>query len=125
MKPVLTSGRTVAQAQESIQSRIVLLNEKGFLWREIAELAGLPKKLIKALAKGEIELGEGLCDTVSQALDDAISRLKDCMHDACPEQYLDAEDYEYIKLEVASVTLYKKRADDKMIVQIHGVKVHE
>jgi hypothetical protein len=109
----------------SAQAKIVYLNEKGFLWREIAELAGLPKKLLKALAKGEIELDEGLCDTVSQALDDAIDRLKDCMADGCPEQLLDAEDYEYIKLKVASVTLYKKKDDDKMIVQIHGVKVHE
>lgn len=125
MKPVLTNERTVAQVKESVQSRIVFLNERGFLWREIAELAGLPKKLIKALAKGEIELGEGLCDTVSQALDGAINRLRDCKDDGCRGQLLDAEDYEYIKLDVATVTLYKKKDDDKMILQIHGVKVHQ
>jgi|GEM_PF-3965577 hypothetical protein len=47
------------------------------------------------------------------------------MVEICPEQDIDAEDYEYIKLEVKSVTLFKGKDDDKMIVQIHGVKIHD
>jgi|GEM_PF-6730086 hypothetical protein len=56
MGTVLRNEQPVVEVDDLLQSKIVLLNEKGFLWREIAELAGLPKKLVKGLAKGEFVL---------------------------------------------------------------------
>lgn len=125
MGTVLRNEQPVVEVDDLLQSKIVLLNEKGFLWREIAELAGLPKKLVKGLAKGEFVLTDDENERLCQILDDTINRLKQSMVETCPEQDIDAEDYEHIKLEVKSVTLFKGKDDDKMIVQIHGVKIHD
>lgn len=107
MKNVLKSEQTVVQVQDSLQSRIALVSEKGFLWREIAELAGLPKKLVKGLAKGEFVLTEDESERLSKVFDETIDRLKNSTEPECPEQDIDAEDYEFMKLEVRSVTLFK------------------
>lgn len=125
MKSIETNQQPPVLKTNTLQERITLLNEKGFLWREIAELADLPKKFVKGLAKGEFVLTEDENERLCGIFDETINRLKGCMESDCPEQDIDAEDYEYIKLDVTSVTLFKGKDDDKMIVQIHGLKVHD
>jgi hypothetical protein len=125
MKPIPTKDLQVVHPLDSLQSRITLLSEKGFLWREIAELTDLPKKLIKGLAKGEFVLTKEENDRLCTVLDETIDRLKHSVDSECPEQDIDAEDYEHIKIAVKRVTLFKGFDDDKMIVQIHGNKIHD
>jgi hypothetical protein len=125
MKAIVTSEQTYASRSNPVQERINLLSEKGFLWREIAELTGLPKKLIKGIAKSEyfpsLEEGDRLC----KIIDETIARLRNSVdgndQNSCPEADLDAQDHTCYKLDVKSVTLYKGTDDDKMIVQIHGI----
>jgi hypothetical protein len=125
MKAIATQEQAPIPQTNTLQERITLLNEMGFLWREIAELADLPKKLVKGLAKGEFVLTEDEDERLCGIFDETINRLKQNVNNECPEQNIDAEDYEYLKLEVKSITLFKGLGDDKMIVQIHGVKVHD
>lgn len=129
MKPPSLIERTNARQANIVKEKINLLSEKGFLWREIAELTDLPKKLIKRIAKGEYLPGEEESEHLSGVIDGAIQRLRESVENnnstTCPEQDIDAEDYKSFKVDVKSVTIYKGTDDDKMIIQIHGIKLHD
>lgn len=129
MKTLSWIERTNARQVNIVKEKISLLSEKGFLWREIAELTDLPKKLIKGIAKGEYLPSEEESDRLSGVIDNAIERLRNSVENSnsgtCPEQDIDAEDYKSFKVDVKSVSIYKGTDDDKMIIQIHGVKLHD
>lgn len=129
MKTVsFNDGANVPQAN-SLKEKISQLSEKGFLWREIAELTDLPKKLIKGIAKGEYFPSEEERERLCSAIDNTIERLRNSVENdnalACAEHDIDAEDYKFFKVSVKDVTIYKGTDDDKMIIQIHGVKLHD
>jgi hypothetical protein len=129
MKTISWNERPNVKQTNFLKERITLLSEKGFLWREIAELTDLPKKLIKGIAKGEYLATDEECVRLCGVIDKTIERLRSTVDansmNGCPELEIDAEDYEFIKLDVKSVTIFKGTDDDKMIVQIHGVKFHD
>lgn len=129
MKTLSWTERTNNRQTNIVKEKISLLSQKGFLWREIAELTDLPKKLIKGIAKGEYIPSEEESDRLSSEIDNAIERLRNSMENnnepTCPEQDIDAEDYKSFKVEVKSVSIYKGTDDDKMIIQIHGIKLHD
>jgi|ADGO01.1.fsa_nt_gi hypothetical protein len=61
---------------------------------------------LKAWQKGEFVLTEDEDERLCGIFDETINRLKQNVNNECPEQNIDAEDYEYLKLEVKSITLF-------------------
>src|SRR5688500_7128445 len=127
MKTLSSNAQAGKHQTNLLKEKISLLGEKGFLWREIAELTGLPKKLIKGLAKGEYIPNDEECARLCKVIDETTTRLRDSIEEnnQNPEQDLYAQDHVCYKLGVKSVTLYKGTDDDKMIIQIHGVRLHD
>lgn len=129
MKTISWDERTNVRQTNLLKEKISLLSEKGFIWREIAELTDLPKKLIKGIAKGEYFPSEEESERLCGVIDNTIERLRNSIENniipACPEHNIDAENYKPFKVGVKSVTIFKGTDDDKMIIQIHGVKLHD
>lgn len=127
MKTLSWTERTNFRQTNALQQRIALLNEKGFIWREIAELTDLPKKLIKGIAKGEYLPNEEESARLYDVLDNTISRLENGAqnNNASPstEHDIGFEGYRSFKIEVKGVSIYKGTDDDKMIIKIDGVQI--
>jgi hypothetical protein len=109
-----------------LQKRISLLSEKGFLWREIAELTRLPKKLIKGIAKGEYAASEEESNRMCKILDETIERLQTNINtdaaDIVRESGIDIDNSGWIQLQIKGISIYKGTEDDTMIIKVHTQK---
>ena len=130
MKEILTNEQAIVSEKNPIQEKISFLNEKNLVWKEIATLTGLPKKLIKGIAKGKFIPTAEESNRLAKKIDDTIERLSISAETygedkACPEADLDAEGYECHTIGIKSMSFYKSRDDDRMFFQIHGIKLYD
>jgi hypothetical protein len=127
MKENLPVEQFSSTSGNPLQKRISLLSEKGFLWREIAELAQLPKKLIKGIAKGEYVASDEESNRMCRALDETIDRLQANINtdpvSILDESENDTDNSQWIKLHVKNVSIFKGTDDDKMIIKVHAIKL--
>ena len=61
--------------ENPLQQKISLLSEHNFVWKEIAVLTDLPKKLIKGIAKGKFIPSKEESTRLQQILDKTIKKL--------------------------------------------------
>lgn len=117
--------RTLLEEQlkiSPIQERIKLFYIQGFVTKEMAVITGIPKKLIKSIARGNyVPEGEDYNRLLLQ-FDESLARLnisEESEHNESPFD-IDTENKTTYKLNVNSVTLYKGTDDKNMILTIHG-----
>jgi len=129
MKEKSLTEAKVVSIMNPIQEKICLLTNNGFTWKVVAALTELPKKLIKKIATGKIVPTDEECNWLGKKFDDSIAdvgitaRIYD--NEPCPEADLDTEGYECHMIGIKSMSFYKSRDDDKMILQIHGTKIYD
>lgn len=120
--------RTVIEEQEEIspiQERIKLFYLNGYVSKEISVITGIPKKLIKAIAKGEYVPESNYCNRLIRQFDESIARLDiKPILEPSPEDEIDTEiqNDSLIKyrIDVRNVALYKGTDDKQMMVYIDG-----
>lgn len=76
MKENLSNNQAIAPGKNPIQEKICLLCENDFVWKEIAVLTGLPKKLVKGIAKGKYIPTSEECIRLGKKFDEAISKVR-------------------------------------------------
>jgi hypothetical protein len=112
--------------ENSLQEKISLLCEHNFVWKEIAVLTGLPKKLIKGIAKGKFIPNEEECARLEQALDKTIKKLKvGTDNETNPDSIFNLENYDCFKIGIKNISIYKIRDTENLVLQIHGEKLHD
>src|SRR5438552_19197687 len=122
MKENLSNEQKTNFEKKPIQEKIVLLTDFGFVWKEIAMLAKLPKKFIKDIGTGEFLPNDQTSAYLGKELDKLIERFGLINTSTCPEVDLDITNYELIKLEVKNVSLYKGSDDNQLIIRIHAIR---
>lgn len=70
------SNQATASERNPIQEKISLLSENDFLWKEIAVLTGLPKKLVKGIAKGKYIPNKEECIRLGKKFDEVIAKVR-------------------------------------------------
>jgi hypothetical protein len=112
--------------ENSLQQKISLLSEHNFVWKEIAVLTGLPKKLIKGIAKGKFIPSKEESTRLAQVLDKTIKKLKiDTNNQADHEPILNLGNYDCFKIGIKEISIYKIRDTENLVLQIHGEKLND
>jgi hypothetical protein len=65
----------VSEKNLDVRNKICLLCDNDFVWKEIAVLSRLPKKLVKGIAKKKYILSEEECIRFGKHLDEAIAKV--------------------------------------------------
>src|SRR6266498_6059897 len=98
MKENLTNEQATVVEKNPIQEKISFLCENDFLWKEIAVLTDLPKKLLKGIAKGTYIPNVEETNRLVKIFDNTISRLRLNIEtnkdEPAPETNLITEGYE-------------------------------
>lgn len=76
MKENISNNQAITAEKTLIQEKISLLCENDFVWKEIAVLTGLPKKLVKGIAKGKYIPTSEECSRLGKKFDEAISKVR-------------------------------------------------
>lgn len=136
MKENSSNESAISPVNDSIREKITLLTNIGFIWKEIATLTDIPKKMIKELAKGKhivlkgnLTLKEEDYKWLETQIEETIKRLRSCIEalgiEKNPEVNSEAKaDMAYI-LDVQKLSFYINKAIDDVVVKIEGVKFYE
>jgi hypothetical protein len=76
MKESLSNNHPVVAEKNLIQEKISLLCDNDFLWKEIAVLTGIPKKLVKGIAKGKYIPNKEECIRLGKKFDEVIAKVR-------------------------------------------------
>lgn len=136
MQEKLSNGPATISLLDSIREKITLLSTAGFVWKEIAALTDIPKKVIKKIAKGEhIVLGGNLTlkeedyKWLATQFDESIKRLCNCVETMGIEKSndinSDTKPSKYYTLDIQKLSFFVKKDIDDLLIRIEGVKFYE
>lgn len=110
-------------ATNLVKQKISTLCLNNFLWREIATLTGIPKKLIKGIAKGKYILEEQEATRLQNVFDELLEKLKIDKDGEINEPSFESSAYTKILLNVKDVVLHKGTDDNSLVLLIKGEKI--
>jgi hypothetical protein len=135
MKENLSNDSEIQSIHVSIREKITLLSNLGFVWKEIAALTDIPKRLIKEFANGNIpavgniNIKEEDCKWLENEIDDLLKRLRNCAEELgsknCPETDAENETRKGHAIDIQCLTLYTIKEKDDIVIKLEGIKFYD
>ncbi|MCS3797179.1 hypothetical protein [Niastella sp. OAS944] len=128
-----SSNELAIAIRDSIREKITLLTNLGFVWKEIAVLTDLPKRLIKEFAKGtdipsvaNSPLKEEDLKWLENQVDEAIKRLRSCAeqfgNEIIPENDSERVTRKGHTVDIQSISFYTIKEKNDIVIKLEGIK---
>jgi hypothetical protein len=136
MKENLSNELANTPVTDSIRDKITLLSNAGFVWKEIAALTKIPKRLIKEFAEGKHKpslanspLKENDLKWLENQISETIKRLRNGIEALGDEKKTeidsDIKQGKVYALDIQNLSLYINEAIDDVLIKIEGAKLIE
>src|ERR1044072_6907027 len=136
MQENLSNELATSPVNNSIRDKITLLSNAGFVWKEIAALTKIPKKLIKEFAEGKHNsclanspLKEDDLKWLENQISETIKRLRNGIEALGDEKKPEIDSVikqgKVYALDIQNLSLYINEAIDDVLIKIQGAKLIE
>lgn len=136
MKENLSNELAATPVTDSIRDKITLLSNAGFVWKEIAALTKIPKRLIKEFAEGKHKpsvanspLKEDDLKWLENQISETIKRLRNGIEALGDEKKPEIDSVikqgKVYALDIQNLSFYINEAIDDVLIKIEGAKLIE